>query len=167
MCFQFLYSRCDSFSNTLFSLALPPSNPSQSKINFLSTPSFSSKNLCKITSRYVFLNIVSIFVLDYADFSLGFWNLRIFEEGVGVLIFVQIFSKFSLGWVPFAVFVSVLATWGILIMFWGRFHHVHALFIDVSALVHVRCLSKCPSDIFELFGLKWVPMFGSTLDWPW
>ena len=112
--FSFYVADVTVFQNFLTSLALPLSNPPQPKINFLSTPSFSTKNLCKITSRYVFLNIASIFVLDYAEFRLGFWNLGIFEKGVRVLIFVQIFSKFWLVWVPFAVFVSVLAPWGIL-----------------------------------------------------
>ena len=150
MCFQFLYSRCDSFSNTLFSLALPLSNPSQPKINFLSTPSFSSKNLCKITSRFVFLNIVSIFVLDYADFSLGFWNLGIFEKGVGVLIFCENFFKTLIGLSPICWVCICVGPM-------RHFDHVlrqisscSCIFHRCCVLLHVRCLTECPSDILVL-----------------
>ena len=66
--------------------------------------------------------------------------MGIFENWVRVLYFVQTFLKFSLGWVPFAVFVFVLAPCGILNMYWGKFHHVHALFIGV---VHCCMPSFC------------------------
>ena len=140
--------------------------PLNSKSIFTQTPS-SSKNLCKITSRYVFLDIVFIFVLDYVDFSLGFWNLGIFEKGVGVLIFVNyVFSKFWLGWVPFDVFVSMLAPWGILIIYCGKFHHVHAFFISVVYC----CMLGVWQNVLETFlcwiGLKWVPLLGFTPVFP-
>ena len=78
-------------------LSWTPFNP---KPFFTQTSSFSRENLCKITSRYVFLNIVFIFVLDYADFSLGFWKLGIFENWVGVLSFCEFFSKSLIGLSP-------------------------------------------------------------------
>ena len=79
---------------------------------------------------------------------------------------MQIFSKFWLVWVPFAVFVSVLAPWGILNMYWGKFHHVHAFFIGV---VHCCMLSVWQNVLVTFLcwiGLKWVPLLGFTLDWP-
>ena len=117
-------------------LSRTPLNP---KSLFTQTPSFLSKNLYKISSRYVFLNIVFTFVLNFSDFSIGFSKFGdFFEKGLGSYFcqkifkifcenFFKIFSKFS----KFVVFVSVLAPCGILILYWGIFTHVHALFIGV------------------------------------
>ena len=113
------------------------------------TPSFSSKNLCKITLRYVFLNIVFIFYLDYADFSLGFWKFGTFEKlGWGSYFCEIFFLKFWLGWVPFDVCVV-----GPL----RHSKHVLRLFSPCSCIVHcwisllhARCLTECPSDILLL-----------------
>ena len=105
---QFFFKHLDFPSHYL---SQTPFNP---KSLFTQTSSFSSKNFCKITSRYVFLNIVFIFVLDYANFSLGLWDLGIFEKLGWDSYFCEIFSKIWMGWVPFAVLVSVLASCGIL-----------------------------------------------------
>ena len=144
-------------------LSQTPFNP---KSLFTQTPAFSSKNLCKITSMYVFLNIVFIFVLDYADFSLGFRNLGIFKKRVGVPIFWKKISKFWLGWVLFTVFVSVLALWGILIMYWGIFHHGHAFFIGVVFCFMLGVWQNVLVTFLCWIGLKWVPLLGFTLVCP-
>ena len=113
------------------------------------TPSFSSKNLCKITSRYVFLNIVFIFDLDYADFSLGFWKFGTFEKlGWGSYFCEFFFKKFWLGWVPFDVCVFVLAPWGILSMYWGS--PCSCIVHSWISLLHASCLTERTSDILVL-----------------
>ena len=143
-------------------LSWTPLNPN---LTFTQTPSFSSKILCKITSRYVFLNIVFTFVLNFADFSLGFQKLGIFRKWVGFLNFVKFFPNLWLGWVPIDMFVSMLAPWGILIMYWGKLHHVHALFIKV---VHCYMLGAWQNVLVTFLcwiGLKWVPILGFPFDW--
>ena len=85
---------------TVFQIFCFPSHclsrtPLNAKSIFTQTPSFSSKYLCKISSRYVFLHIVFIFVLDYVDFSLGFWNLGIFKKGLGFLFLCKFFQNFD------------------------------------------------------------------------
>ena len=131
------------------------------------TPSFSSKNLCKITSRYVFLNIVFIFDLDYADFSLGFWKFGTFEKLGWGSYFCDFFFflKFWLGWDPFDVCVFVLAPWGILSMYWGYFHHVHALFIVGFHCCMLAVWQNVLVTFLCWIGLNWVPMLGFSLDW--
>ena len=74
---------------------------------------------------------------------------------------MQISLKFSLAWVLFALFVSVLAPCGILNMYWGKFHHVHALFISVVHCcmpsvcqnVQVTFLNCLDSNEFQCLGL--------------
>ena len=144
-------------------LSRTPLNP---KSLFTQTPSFSSKNLCKITSRYVFLNIFFIFVSDYADFSLEFWKLGIFEKLGWGSYFCEIFSKFWLGWVPFAVLVSVLALYGILVLYWGFFTYVHALFIGIV----LCCMLSVWQNVLLVTFLCWiwlkrVPLLGFPFDW--
>ena len=91
--------------------------------------------------------------------------MGIFENWVRVLIFVKIISKFWLGWVPFAVFVFVLAPCGKLNMFWGKFHHVHAFFISVEHCCMLGVWQNVLVTFLCWIGLKWVPLLGITLDW--
>ena len=138
-------------------LSWTPLNP---KSIFTKIPSFSSKNLCKITSRYVFLNIVFIFVLDYADFSLRFWNLGIFEKGIGVPIFCENFFKILIGLSPIC-YVCICV---------GPMRHSNHVLRQISscscifhrccALLHVRCLTEFPSDILMLNWTQVSPFAG-------
>ena len=115
-----------SFSFPSFRLSWTPFNL---KPFFTQTTSFSSKNLCKITSRCVFLNIYIMFSKIMQKFKLGFKNWEFSKIGLGFLVFVKFFRNLWLGWVPFAVIVLVLAPCGNLSMYWGIFHYVHAFFV--------------------------------------
>ena len=84
--------------------------------------------------------------------------MGIFENWVGFLNFVKIFSVLWFGWVPFGVCASVLAPCVNLNLFWSMFHHVHTFFYSFYKLVHVRCLTKCPSNILWLY---WTQMISS------
>ena len=98
-------------------------------------------------------------------FKLRFKNWGFFENGLGFWVFVKIFQNLWLGWVPFDICVSVLAPWGILSLYWGRFLHVHALFI---VKIHC-CMLGVWQNVLVTFlcwiGLNWVPMLGFYLDW--
>ena len=96
---------------------------------FTQTPSLSSLFSAFPTSRYVFSKpFSSCFSEIMQKFKFGFKNWGFSKIGLGFLVFVKNFQNLLLGWVPFDVCVSVLAPWGNL-MYWGRFLHVHALFI--------------------------------------
>ena len=112
-----------SFSFPSLRLSRTPFNP---KPFFTQTSSFSSKNLCKITSRYVFLNIFFMFSKIMQKFKLGFKNWGFSKIGLGFLVFVKFFWNLWLGWIPFVVIVLLLAPCGSL---WGIFHNVLAFFI--------------------------------------
>ena len=146
-------------------LSWTPFNP---KPFFTQTSSFSRENLCKITSRYVFLNIVFIFVLDYADFSLGFWKLGIFKNWVGVLSFCEFFSK-SLIWLSpiwcFCICVGPLRHSKLVLR---QIIPCSCIVHSWNSLLHARCLKKCRSDIlvlnwtqmsFNAWFLSWLIMF--------
>ena len=114
------------------------------------TPSLSRKNLCKITSRYVFLNIVFIFDLDYANFSLGFWKIGTFEKLGWGSYFCEIFFK---------ILIWLSPIWCLCICVGPLRHSKHVLrqFSPCSCIVHswisllhAKCLTECPSDILVL-----------------
>ena len=74
----------------------------------------------------------------------------------------EIFFKSLIGLSPIW---SVLASCGILNMYWGILTYVHALFIGV-----VHCCMLCVWQNVHVtflwcFGLKWVPLCGFTFDW--
>ena len=127
-CFQFYKADVIGFQIILISLRLArtPFNP---KPFFTRTSSFSSKNIYKITLRYVFLNIFFMFSEIMQKFKLRFKNWGFSKIRLGFLVFVKFFRNLWLGWVPFAVIVLVLAPCGNLSMYWGIFHYVHAFFI--------------------------------------
>ena len=135
MCFQFYMANVTVFQKLSFSLTLPLSSPFHPKIFFHSNP-----NVFKLV--FYFFNFKVCFLKHSLHFCVGlcsnlvrvlkFWGF--FEKGLGFLFLWKKLSKFWLGWVSFTVFVSVLAPWGILLMYWGIFHHVHALF---NCVVHV------------------------------
>ena len=138
------------FKHFVFPLHCLSRTPFNPKSLFTQTPSFSSKNLYKITSRYVFLNIVFTFVLDYADFSLGFWKLGIFEKLGWGSYFCDNFFKILIGLNPIcSVYICV-----------GPMTHSNHVLRQISScsciihrccsLLHVRCLTECPSDILVL-----------------
>ena len=91
-----------------------------------------------------------LFIIDYAENQLGFSKLGIFRKWVGVLNFCENFYKILIGLSPichFCIYVGPL---------W-QFEHVLRYFSLCScilyksfALLHDRCLSKCPSDIVVL-----------------
>ena len=125
---------------------------------FTQTPSFSSKNLCKITSRYVFLNIVFTFVLNFADFSLDFKNWGFLKTGLGFL-FLWKFFKILIGLSPIC-YVCICV---------GPMRHSNHVLRQISScsciihrccsLLHVRFLTECPSDILVL---NWTQMSSNT-----
>ena len=166
--FSFVRQMWQVFKTLSFPLLRLSQTPFNPKPFFTQTSSFLSKNLCKITSRYVFLNIVFIFVLDYADFSLGFWKLGIFENWVRVLNFCENFSK-SL--------IRLSPIWCLCICV-GPLRHSKLVLRQISpcscivhswnSLLHARCLTKCPNDILVLnwtqlssnaWFLSWLIMF--------
>ena len=91
-----------------------------------------------------------LFIIDYAENQLGFPKLGIFRKQVGVLNFCENFSKILIGLSPIChLCIYVGPLW--------QFEHVLRHFSLCScilyksfALLHDRCLSKCPSDILVL-----------------
>ena len=76
---------------------------------------------------------------------------------------MKIFPKSWLGWVPFAICVSVLAPCGSLRMYWGMFHHVHAFFIVVINCCMLGVWQNVQVTFFGCIELKWVPLLEFTL----
>ena len=97
------------------------------------------------------------------NLCLGFWKLGIFENWVGLLFFVKIFSISWLGVVPFVVCVSVLALCGNLNLYWGMFHRVHAFFIVIINCCMLGVWQNVQVTFFGCIGLKWVPLLEFTL----
>ena len=90
----------------------------QPKAYFSSKPHQFQVFFCKSSSRYEFLILSFIIFLRLCrNFSLGFWNLGVFENWVWVRSFVKIFQHLWLGWVPFVDCAFVLAPWGILSLY--------------------------------------------------
>ena len=149
--FQFLCSRCDIFSKLLTFLALPLSNLSQPKINFLSNPFNSKLVFCDFNLKVCFLKHFSFCLSQIMQKNqLGFSKLGIFRKWVEVLNFCENFSKILIGLSPIChLCICVGPLW--------QFEHVLRHFSFCSciphksfALLHDRCLSKCPSDILVL-----------------
>ena len=76
---------------------------------------------------------------------------------------MKIFPKSWLGWVPFAICVSMLAPCGSLRMYWGMFHHVHAFFIVVINCCMLGVWQNVQVTFFGCIELKWVPLLEFTL----
>ena len=148
--FSFYVADVTVFQTLSFSLVLPLLNPLQPKISFHSNPTFSRKNLYKITSRYVFLNILFLFVLDYVVLSLGFQNLGIFEKGVGVLNFCEIFFKTLIGLSPICYVCICVGPMRHSDHVLRKISSCSCIFHRCCVLLHVRCLAECPSDILVL-----------------
>ena len=123
----------------------------QPKTYFSSKPHQFQVYYCKLSSRYEFLILSFIIFLRLCrNFSLGFWNLGVFKNWVGVCSFVQFFFKSLIGLSPICYLCICV---GPLRHFKGVLRH----FLICSCIVHnsyasllVRCLTKCPSDIFVL-----------------
>ena len=136
------------------------SNPSQPKIIFHSNPIIFKQKSLQNHFKVCFSKHCFHFSFNFADFSLGFQNWGFFFSKMGwnfydYAIFLQ---NLWLGWVPFDVFASVLAPCGILSMYWGIFHHVHALFI---VEMHCCTLGVCQNVLVTFLcwiGIKWVPI---------
>ena len=156
------------FQNTLISLAWTLSNPLQPKTIFHSNLIIFKQKSLQNHFKVCFLNIVFIFVLDYADFSLGFWKLGIFENWVRVLNFCENFSK-SL--------IRLSPIWCLCICV-GPLRHSKLVLRQISpclsivhswnSLLHARCLTECSNDILVLnwtqlssnaWFLSWLIMF--------
>ena len=78
------------------------------------------------------------------------FKLGIFENWIGVLSFCEIFSKSLIGLSPICCDCSCVGP------MW-QFEHVlrhfspcSCIFHHLCTLLHVRCLTECPSDIFVL-----------------
>ena len=79
-CFQFYKADVTVFSNTLPSLALPLSNPSQPKTIFHWKPHHFQENLCKINLKGMFLTFFSSFPLRLCRNFLKVLKLGIFSK---------------------------------------------------------------------------------------
>ena len=77
---SFYVANVTFFQNHFSSLTLPLSNPSQPKINFHSKTHLFQDNLCKITSRYVFLTLFSSFLLRLCRFKLRVLKFGVFQK---------------------------------------------------------------------------------------
>lgn len=89
-----------------------------------------------------------MFFLVFADFKLGFKNWGFFDNGLEFLVFVKFFQNFGLS--PIYCDCSCVGP------LW-QFEHVlkqislcSCSLHHLCTLLHVRCLTKCPSDIFVL-----------------
>ena len=128
-------------------LSRTPFNP---KLIFLQNPINFKFIFAKSLQGMSFWYPLLSFYWDYADFSLGFCILGIFRKWVGVLSFCGIFSKSLIGLSPICCDCSSVGP------LW-QFEHVlrqislcSCILHYLCTLLHVRCLTKCPSDIFVL-----------------
>ena len=166
--FSFIRQMWQVFKTLLFPSLRLSRTPFNLKPFFTQTSSFSSKKSLQNHFKVCFPKIVFIFVLDYADFSLGFWKLGIFKNWVGVLSFCEDFSNFLIGLSPI---------WCLCICV-GPLRHSKLVLRQISpcsciahswnSLLHATCLTKCPSDILVLnwtqlssnaWLLSWLIMF--------
>ena len=104
------------------------------------------------------------FYWDYVDFSLGFCKLGIFWKWVGVFIFMQI---------SFKILIRLCFIWCLCICVGPLRHFEHVLrkislcsciLHHLCSLLHVRCLTECPSDIFVL---NWTQVSSNTWILSW
>ena len=109
-----------------------------------------------------FLNIIFIYVLDFAEINLGFKIGDFFEKGLGFLIFIKILSDFWLGCIPFGLCVGPLWHFNHVLR---HFYMCSCIVHSCSVVLHAKYLTKCSSGILCCIGLKWVPLLGFTLDW--
>ena len=140
------------FSNHFNFPRLNLSNLFQPKSLFYLNPFIFKQELCKISSRYVFITLFFSFFLDYADFCLGFWQLGIFENWVGFLIFVIFFFLISrLGLVPFDVLCICAGPMWQFELVLRHFSSCSCIVHSWYFVLHAKCLTKCSSDIFVIF----------------
>ena len=150
-------------------LSRTPLNP---KSLFTQTPLISSKNLCKISSMYVFLNIFFTFVLNFVDFSIGFSKFGdFFEKGLGSYFCEKVF-KILIGLSPICcVCIYVGPMWQSDLVL-RHFHSCSCIVHWCCALLHAKCLIECPSDILMLnwtliSSNSWVSFWLNMLDMFW
>ena len=149
--FQFLCSRCDRFSKILHFLHLDSLEPPSTRnLFFLQNPINFKFIFAKSLQGMHFWYPLLSFYWDYVDFSLGFCKLGIFWKWVGVFIFMQI---------SFKILIRLCFIWCLCICVGPLRHFEHVLskislcsciLHHLCSLLHVRCLTKCPSDIFVL-----------------
>ena len=120
---------------------------------------FQAKSLQNLFKVCVSNTIFIFYFWIMQNLCLGFWKLGTFQNWVGILIFVKIFSISWLGFVPFGVYASVLAPCGNSNMYWGIFSLCSCIFHHCCALLHARCLTECSSDILWLC---WIQMSSFT-----
>ena len=132
---------------------------------FTQNPPISSTNLYKISSTVCFLTFFLAFHFRLCRICFRVLELGIFEKRVGNYDFGLIFFKILIGLCPSCIVcIYVGPLWQFDIIF--RYIFICSCIAHLcSAVLHSMCLIKCSSGIFELFGLKWVPNFGFTLDW--
>ena len=87
------------------------------------------------------------------------------KQGLGSWFLGKLFKKFWLGWVPFGLFVFVLAPYGILNVYCGIFPCVHALSIHVVQCCMPSVCQNVQVTFLWCFWFNWVSMLGFTIDW--
>ena len=151
------------FKHILISSFCLPRASLKPKTIFTQNPINFKLKLYKIIIK-VCPTIFLLFHLDYAENFLGFINLVIFEKGVGIVGFCQNLFKFLIGLCPIClVCVCVGPMWQFWLVFrqnfsWSCIAHM------LSRVLHIMCLIKYSSDIFELF---WTPMSSKFWDYSW
>ena len=148
--FSFYVTNVIGFQKFFTSLAQTLSNPLQPKTYFSSKLHQFQVYICKISSRYAFLIPSLIIFLGLCRFQLKVLYIGDFSKIGWVLSFCEIFSKFLIGLSPICCDCSCVGP------LW-QFEHVlrkislcSCILHHLCTLLHVRCLTKCPSDIFVL-----------------
>ena len=91
-----------------------------------------------------------LFFIYYAENQLGFSKLGIFRKWVEVLNFCENFSKILIGLSPiYRLCICVGPLWHFKVVL-RHFSISSCILHNSYALLHDRCLSKCPSDILVL-----------------
>ena len=155
--FSFIGLMWQIFKTLSISLSLPHLNLSQPKYVFHSNLIFFKLNLYTINSKVCFLRL---------EIDLGFLNWGFSKKGLGTLFWAKVFQNFEWAMSHLIYVYLCCPLW--------HFNHVFRHISMCSCIAHMcsvvlhsMCLSKCLSGIFELVGLKWVPILGFTLDWTW
>ena len=173
--FSFIMQMWHFFKHLNFPSHYLSSNPYQPKIIFQLNPIIFKQKSLQNHFKVCFSKHCFHFSFNFVDFSLGLSKLVIFSKKGWVSQFCEKFSKILIGLSPiWCLCIYVGPMWQFEHVLW-QFKHVLRQFALCSCilhhlcnLLHVRCLTKCPSDIFVMnwtqvssnaWILSWLIMF--------
>ena len=93
---------------------------------------------------------MNLFYFVYADFSLGFWKFGDFSKKGWDSYLCDFFFKILIGLSPICCVCICVDPMRHSIHVMRHFHSSSCIIHRCCSLLHVRCLTECPSDILVL-----------------